>query len=41
VTFWRYATGEFDEMSFGLALKFAFVFAVGLAAMNRREPSSV
>ena len=26
-------------MNFGLAVKFGFVFAVGLAAMNRREPS--
>jgi hypothetical protein len=39
LTFWRFATGEFDEVGFGIAIEFAFVLAVGLAAMNRREPS--
>jgi glycosyltransferase involved in cell wall biosynthesis len=39
VSFWGFAAGEFDEVSFGVAVEFAFVFAVGLAVMNRREPS--
>jgi len=29
----------FDEMGFGFTVEFAFVDTVGLAAMNRREPS--
>jgi hypothetical protein len=39
ITFWRVATGEFDEACFSVAVEFALVFVVGLAAMNRREPS--
>jgi hypothetical protein len=37
--FWWFAAHEFDEMGFGVAIEFAFVLTVGLAAMNRREPS--
>jgi len=39
VSFWRFATGEFDQSGFGIAIEFALIFAVGLAAMNRRAPS--
>jgi hypothetical protein len=39
VALWRFAAREFDEKGFGFSVEFAFVFAVGLAAMNRREPS--
>jgi hypothetical protein len=38
-SFWWVATGEFDETCFSVAVEFGLVFAVGLAAMNRREPS--
>ncbi|EMA55370.1 hypothetical protein C451_05388 [Halococcus thailandensis JCM 13552] len=37
--FWWVATGEFDEACFSITVEFALVFAVGLAAMNRRNPS--
>jgi len=37
VSFWRYATGEFDQSDFGI--EFGLIFAVGLAAMNRSESS--
>jgi hypothetical protein len=36
---WWFAAGESDEMSFGLPVDFPFIDPVGLAAMNRREPS--
>ena len=39
VSFWGFATGESDEVSFGGPVQFDIVFPVGLAAMNRREPS--
>jgi hypothetical protein len=39
VPFWRVATGEFDEACFSITVELALVFAVGLAAMNRRNPS--
>lgn len=39
VSFWGLATGESDEVGFGVAIHFDIVFTVGLAAMNRREPS--
>jgi hypothetical protein len=38
-SFWGITTGEFDEACFSVAVEFALVFAVGFAAMNRREPS--
>ena len=38
VSFWWFATGEFDQSGFGLVIELALIFAVGLAAMNRREP---
>ncbi|MDG5778914.1 hypothetical protein VB773_20040 [Haloarculaceae archaeon H-GB2-1] len=39
MAFWRFAASEFDEMGFGVAVEFAFVLAVELAAINRPEPS--
>ena len=36
---WWVATGEFDQSGFGVAVEFAVVLTVGLAAMNRRQPS--
>jgi len=38
-SFWWIATGEFDEAGFSVAVEFAIVLTIGLAAMNRREPS--
>lgn len=35
----RPAGGESDEMSFVLAVEFAFVISVGVAAVHRRNPS--
>ena len=34
-----FATRKSDEVGFGFAVEFGVVFTVGLAAMNRREPS--
>ena len=39
VSFRRFATGKSDEVGFGISVDFSFVLTVGLAAMNRREPS--
>jgi len=34
-----FATGQFDEAGFGVPVEFPIVLTVGLAAMNRRQPS--
>jgi len=40
VSFRWIVTGDLDQSRFGIAIEFALIFAVGLAAMNRHEPSS-
>ena len=41
VSLWRVVAGEANEVDFLTSIEFTLVDAVGLAAMNRREPSSV
>lgn len=41
VSFWWVAADEFEQSCLGIAIEFWVVFAVGLAGMNRREPSAI